>query len=200
MIKIYPLILLAIIFSVDIAAQSAASGKYHVAQEMPIYNAAEKQQRAGIPLNAPGDHYRYSYLIDNQYANNTNFVLEKATIGVHILDADYQADTGDMQPEWGQILLNGRAHHWIHYPAAKDYRLDEKPELTSLIEIVSDDETSGMPPYIFDVTQLLKIQKNKLVLDITNLREDGEIEGDAAFGDFTILRAGLHLYYKQVSP
>ena len=51
----------------------------------------------------------------------------------------------------------------------------------------TDPECLGFTPYIFNVTDLLK--DNKLVLEVTNLRKDGSIDGDAPCGDFTVLRA-----------
>lgn len=78
--------------------------------------------------------------------------------------------------------------------------LQKRPDTgpTYFVEMESDDVTvGGSPPYIYTVTVLIK-DDHKLVLEVINLRKDGTIDGSAPFGDFIVLRAGLHLFYAPV--
>ncbi len=182
-------------FSTAIAKVPPPSpGEYHVAYEMAVFNPEDESQRAGTHLNGPGDSYRYTYFIDDKYINDDQYLLKSASIGIHIVDSDYTEKTGDSAKEWGKILIDGKPRFWEHFPSVKKYRAGLTPEFTDLLEMSSDDEMGGMPPYIFDVTADLKDDR-KLVIEVINLRQDGSIEGKASFGDFNVLRAGLHLYY-----
>lgn len=175
-------------------SQAPGPGEYHVSYEMPTFVNNQLPQQAGTHLNGPGDTYRYTYFIDDQYLNNKKFYLKRATIGVHIIDRDFQEGGDDGEKEWGSITLNGHALYWIQYSSAKGFRQGQIPERTNLVEIMSDHETKGMPPYIFDVTHLVK-KKSQLILEVTNLRRDGTTDSLEPYGNFTVLRGGLHLYY-----
>lgn len=77
-----------------------------------------------------------------------------------------------------------------------------KPFSTELFEAEDEAEAhpSGtLPGYIFNPLELEDAFKTsgKVVLEVTNVREDGTIEGSAPFGDFIILRAGLHFQWKK---
>lgn len=159
-------------------------GESHVPYEMEVFDTETEKQNAGTNLNAPGDTYRYTYLINDKYSNDPDYVLKRALLGVHIDDPDYSKEAGDVDKEWGSILIDGKALTTTSEPIAS----------TDLVEIMSDAETPPLPPYIYNVTDNV-IDDNKLVLQITNLNEDGTTDSDKPFGSFTVLRAGLHLYY-----
>ena len=180
------------------AQPKALPGESWVPVEMAVFKPPIGPQEPGTHLNAPGDTYRYTYVLTNQYAMDPSYVVSRASIGIHIIDPEYTKETGDGPKEWGRITLDGKPYVWelSARNKKKGYRRGDKPELTNLVEMKSDPETiSGSPPYIFDVKRLLK--DNKLVLEITNLRKDGSIDGDAPYGDFIVLRAVLHVFYKK---
>lgn len=170
----------------------AKDGETKVSYEMATFDEETSTQNGGAELNGPGDIYRYTYFIKDDYIKNPDYKLARAIIGVHIIDDDF-VDGVDKAPEWGSITLDGAPQKWIKFPVP-GHREDEEPALTGLDEIDSDPEQGGFPPYIFNVPELIA-EDGKLVLEVTNLREDGSVDGDAAFGDFTVLRAGLHLFY-----
>jgi len=173
-------------------AQAAREGETHVAVEMSVFDVATKTQGPGTHLNAPGDTYRYTYVIDNEYSNSDKYELVRAIFGVHIIDPDYDKDGGDKAPEWGSITIDGT----IPTTVSKLGPNEVTPIKTDLVEMMSDDEVGGRPPYIYDALDFVK-DDNMLVLEVINLREDGKIDGDAPYGDFNVLRAGLHVYYKE---
>ncbi|XPF94810.1 hypothetical protein ACM9HF_02035 [Colwellia sp. RE-S-Sl-9] len=179
--------------SIHAASPNTAEDEFHVAYEMPVFSPSLGTQSAGTHLNAPGDRYRYTYIIEDKYATDPSFILKRANLGVHIIDSDFNKETGDQKPEWGQILINNQPRYWIHFKEIKNYRKDDVSELTNLVEMKSDDEVGGVPPYIFNVTELIK--DRKLILEVINLRSDGAIDSSADYGDFNVLRGGLHLYY-----
>ncbi|MFC1869257.1 hypothetical protein ACFL0H_14155 [Thermodesulfobacteriota bacterium] len=184
--------------SVSVWAQpKARPGESWVPVEMAVFKPPHGPQEPGTHLNAPGDTYRYTYILDNKYAKDPSYVVSRASIGVHILDPEYSKTSGDGAKEWGRILLDGKALVWTIGPPQKKagYRKNDTPGPTDLVEMKSDPECGGTPPYIFNVTDLLR--DNKLVLEVTNLRKDGSIDGGAPYGDFTVLRAGLHVFYKK---
>lgn len=170
----------------------AKEGETKVSYEMSTFDEVAQKQNGGAELNAPGDMYRYTYMVDDKYINDPAYKLERAIIGVHIIDDDF-VDGVDKEPEWGSITLDGKPQKWIQFPVP-GHRVDEKPAMTDLDEIDSDPEQGGFPPYIFNVPELIS-DDGKLVLEVKNLRKDGSIKGDAPFGDFIVLRAGLHLFY-----
>lgn len=169
----------------------------HQAYEMPAFADNNIPQKSGTHLNGPGDNYRYTFFLHDKYAKNHNYRITKATFGVHILDSDYSKLTGDDIPEWGKITMDGKERKWITLPfLGKNYKLGKTPSLSTVYEIESDMENGGLPPYIYDVTDL--IQDHKLIIDITNVRKDGKIYSDAPFGDFQVLRVGLHVWWEKM--
>lgn len=163
-------------------------GETHVPYEMGVFDATTQVQSVGTHLATPGDRYRYTYVIDDEYFGNEQYKLERALFGVHILDADYSGDSGDGAPEWGAILIDGEARTTVGKAGV----------LTDLVEMKSDPEIpSGLPPYIYVVTDLV-IDDGKLVLEVVNLNSNGGEDMSADYGDFNMLRAGLHLYYSKV--
>lgn len=166
--------------------------------EMPNY-IDQQQVGPGTHLNAPGDTYRYTFLIDDKYSQNPDkYQVHNALIGVHILDTDWNAVTGDTKLEWGRILINGKTQNWIvpSFLKGSDYRDAHKPKNSGLYEMVDDYEIGNgkpIPAYIFDVTSLIKQEGNMLTIEVTNLREDGSVDSDAPYGEFSVLRVGFHL-------
>ena len=75
-------------------------------------------------------------------------------------------------------------------------RVGQTPALSDLYEIEADGEPCThdvpMPPYIFNVTDIAE-KDRRLTVEVTNLREDGTIEGTAPYGEFTVLRVGFHV-------
>ena len=130
-----------------------------------------------------------------KYANDPNYVILNAVAGVHVDDYDWSKASGDKNPEWGKILVNGKPMEYvIILPTDK-----RKPALSDFVEMVSDAEISAeggplMPPYIFNVTEEAKKSK-LLVFEVINLRQDGSINGDAPFGNFVVNRIGYHVWY-----
>ena len=151
----------------------------------------------GADLNGPGDSYRYTLIRDDKYANDPDYEIVNAVAGVHIDDYDWSKESGDREPEWGRILVNGKPMKYvIMLPTDK-----RQPESSEFIEIVSDAEISQeggplMPPYIFSLTEEAKKSK-MLVFEVTNLRKDGSVDGDAPFGNFVVNRIGYHVWYKK---
>ena len=114
-------------------------------------------------------------------------------MGVHTLDPEYTKESGDGAKEWGRILIDGKPRALIGASfAAKGLK---EGEIKDFMEIASDPEAKGSPPYIYNVLDFVK--DGKLVLEVINVRKDGSIDGDAPFGDFMVLRAGLHLFWKK---
>lgn len=163
-------------------------GETHVPYEMGIFDAKTQVQSGGTHLAAPGDMVRYTYVIDDAFFGNPDYKLERALFGVHILDADYKADGGDGAKEWGAILIDGEARKTV----------GENGVLTDHVELKSDPEANGSPPYIYIVTDQLKDDGN-LVLEVVNLNSAGGKDMSAEYGDFNMLRAGLHLYYSKTA-
>jgi hypothetical protein len=151
----------------------------------------------GADLAGPGDVYRFTIIRNDAYANDSNYEVERAIIGVHIDDYDWGKASGDTKPEWGSILINGEPMTYlIMLPWDK-----RKPASSAFMEIVSDAEVSKnpnqlMPPYIFDTTDLFK-ENQSVVIEIVNLRNDGRIGGGAQFGNFVVNRIGCHVWYKK---
>ena len=151
----------------------------------------------GADLAGPGDVYRYTLIRDDKYANDPNYEIVNAGAGVHIDDYDWSKASGDGNPEWGRILVNGKPMEYgIVMPNDK-----RKPALSDFIEMVSDAEItpegrSLFPPYVFNVTEEAKKSK-MLVFEVINLRKDGSINGDAPFGNFVVNRIGYHVWYKK---
>jgi hypothetical protein len=152
----------------------------------------------GADLNGPGDIYRYTLIRDDKYANDPNYEIVNATAGVHIDDYDWSKESGDKEPEWGRILVNGRPMTYVIMFKETDKR---EPGSSEFVEMVSDAEISAeggplMQPYIFDVTEDAKKSK-MLIFEVTNLRKDGSTDSDAPFGDFVVNRIGYHVWYKK---
>jgi len=166
-------------------------GESHVPYEMAVFKAPDGPQGPGTHLNAPGDTYRFTYIINDKYSKDPNYVLKRTGFGVHILDPEYSKASGDGPQEWGRILIDGKPRALTKRAfASKGLK---EGEIKDFQEIVSDPEAGGPPPYIYNVFDLVK--DGKLVLEVTNVRKDGSIDGSAPFGDFIVLRAGLHLFY-----
>jgi hypothetical protein len=169
----------------------------HMAYECDTFTPGKPNVHLpGADLKGPGDLYRYTMFRDDKYANDPNYEVVHAIVGVHIDDYDASKD-GDKEPEWGKILINGEPMNYpIIFPPDK-----RKPGSSEFMEMFSDIEISPnpkhlMPPYIFNVTELAKENKF-LVFEIMNLRKDGTIDGDAPFGDFVVNRIGYHVWYKK---
>ena len=72
---------------------------------------------------------------------------------------------------------------------------------TEHVEIISDATLTGtpgstVPPYIFDIQDILESGEN-VRISITNLTEDGTVDGDGDFGGFVINRVGSHVWYRK---
>ncbi|WP_417672184.1 hypothetical protein [Roseibium sp.] len=172
----------------------AQDGETKVSHEMATLDVKTETNTGGAELNAPGDTWRYTFIIEDEYINNPNYEVARAIMGVDMLDDDY-VDGVDQEPEWGKILLDGEPRKWVEL-GAPGYREGEKSALTDLDEIDTLPETADLPPYVFFVPELIA-EDGRLVLEVTNVREDGSIDGDAAYGDFIVLGAGIHVYYKE---
>ncbi|MDB4443941.1 hypothetical protein N9174_01200 [bacterium] len=173
------------------AGPKPGPGESHVPYEMAVFKPPDGPQGPGTHLNAPGDTYRFTYLINDKYSKDPAYVLKRVTFGIHILDPEYSKASGDGPQEWGRILIDGKPREMIG--RAYGNKGAKKGEIKDFMEMASDPEAKGSPPYIYAVTDFVK--DGKLVLEVTNLRKDGSIDGDAPFGDFIVLRAGLHLFY-----
>ena len=168
-------------------------GESHVPYEMAVFKPPKGPQGPGTHLNAPGDTYRFTYIINDKYSKDPSYFINRAAFGVHILDPEYSKASGDGPQEWGRILIDGKPRALSENSfAAKGLK---KGEIKDFMEIASDPEAKGSPPYIYNVIDFVK--DGTLVLEVINVRKDGSIDGDAPFGDFILLRAGLHLYWKK---
>ena len=63
-------------------------GESHVPYEMAVFKAPDGPQGPGTHLNAPGDTYRFTYIINDKYSKDPNYVLKRTGFGVHILDPE----------------------------------------------------------------------------------------------------------------
>ena len=171
----------------------------HMAYEFNTFTPGKPNVHVpGADLNGPGDVYRYTLIRDDKYANDPNYEIVNAIAGVHIDDYDWSRASGDKEPEWGRIRVNGRPMTYLIMFKKTDKR---EPGSSEFVEMFSDAEISEeggplMPPYIFNVTEDAKKSK-MLIFEITNLREDGSVYGDAPFGSFVVNRIGYHVYYKK---
>jgi hypothetical protein len=168
----------------------------HMAYEWDnlIIKGKEEIHKPGADLQGPGDTYRYTIIIDNEYHGNPNYKILKAVIGIHIDDYDWIKGSGDTKPEWGKILINGSPAKFLVI-SPRDKR---KPASSEFMEIAGDEEISPpnrlIPPYVFNVKDI--IQNNDTVtIEIVNLREDGSTNSDAPYGNFIVNRVGSHIYY-----
>ena len=169
----------------------------HMAYECDTFTPGKPNVHLpGADLAAPGDGYRYTIILNDQYADNPDYEIVQAFAGLHIDDYDAGKE-GDKAPEWGRILINGKP-----MKTTKIFPFDKRePQSSERLEMISDLEFSPnpkrlMPPYIFDLTELFKKDKN-VVFEITNVREDGSIDSDAPFGNFVVNRIGCHVWYKK---
>ena len=171
----------------------------HMAYEWATFDPGPPMKlQPGAYLGGPGDSYRYTIIMDDKHANNPDYEILNAVVGVHIDDYDWSKESGDAKPEWGSILVNGKPMEYpILFPSDK-----RKPGSSGYVEIVSDPEISAeggplMPPYIFNITGILK-RGEQVVIEVTNLRKGGSVyDKDAPFGDFVINRIGSHVWYKK---
>jgi len=170
----------------------------HVAYECDTFTPGKPNVHLpGADLAGPGDVYRYTLIRNDKYANDPNYEIFSASAGVHIDDYDWSKESGDRQPEWGRILVNGTPRKYdIRFPTDK-----RKPGSSEVMEMVSDAEISAeggplRPPYIFVVTEDAKKSK-MLIFEITNLRKDGSVDSDEPFGNFVVNRIGYHVWYKK---
>lgn len=169
----------------------------HKAYEMPVFIDDKTPQGPGTHLNGPGDSYSYTFILDDKYTKSDKYRIKRAIFGVHVIDGDYDAQKGDQKPEWGSITMDGETREWMvpaHLKA--EYRLDQTPVNSNFYEIESDAEHQDAPPYIYSVADLLN--DNMLKIKVTNLRSDGTVDSDAPFGDFNVLRIGLHVWWEEI--
>jgi hypothetical protein len=169
----------------------------HLAYEWATY-VPDSALLPGADLNAPGDMIRHTIMIDDKYSKDPNYKILKVEVGVHIDDYDWSKGSGDQKPEWGSIRVNGRPMMNVIY-SPDDKR---KAESSIFMEIVSDVEMSpegkAWPSYVFEWTgkSLAEaVKKKSFVVEVKNLRKDGSVDSDAAFGNFVVNRMGLHVYY-----
>ncbi len=161
----------------------AKEGETKRSYEMSMFNEDTSTQGPGIQLAVPGDTVRYTYVIDDEFINDPAYKLQRAVIGVHIIDDDLTAEGVDVNPEWGSIHLDGAP------------RATRDEVMTDHLELASDHENERkLPPYIYNIPELIA-DDGMLVLQVTNLNKDGGMDMSAEYGDFNMLRAGLHLYY-----
>lgn len=179
----------------DLSPDSDPKGTVaHMAYEWATFNPTAPEAHApGAVLSAPGDHYRYTVLRDDKYANSDDYEVTRAIVGFHI-----DASSPD-QPSnrWGRIEINGepRPYMVMFKPDTREVKLSD------LVPIISDAELSGnpgssLPPFVFDVTDIINNGEN-VTVSITNLREDGGQDSDAPFGGFVVNRIGAHIWYKE---
>lgn len=161
----------------------------HYAYENATFTPGEKGKNVqpGLDLAQPGDSYRYTIVLDDKCSNDPKYAIHSAIIGIHI-------DDTDKVDKWAKILIDGKTVTFKPF-----LPFDKRGPIPSgLIKVISDKEFSPgermMPPYILNVTDLMKKNK-KIVIEITNLRKDGSIDGNAPFGSFIINRIGCHVYY-----
>ncbi len=177
----FALVLAAV--SVQAGGPPAKEGESKRSYEMNTFDEVSAVQGPGMHLAVPGDMVRYTYIIDDEFIGNAKYKLQRAILGVHILDADYSEADGDVAKEWGAIHLDGAARKTV------------TGELTNLLELRSDYETENQfPPYVYNIPELIT-DDGKLVLEVFNLNSEGGDELSREYGDFNMLRGGLHLYY-----
>lgn len=161
----------------------AQDGESKRSYEMNMFDEKTSTQGPGIQLAVPGDRVRYTYVIKDELFKDPAYKLSRAIIGVHIIDADVKGDASDSAKEWGSIHLDG---------APRTTRDGEK---TDHVEIRSDEETENkLPPYIYNIPELIT-DDGMLVLEVVNLNKEGTEEISGEYGDFNMMRAGLHLFY-----
>lgn len=196
MAKSYFLFPLFLMLSVSATAEEVAK-----AYEMVVYHDSGIQD-GGLPLAYPGDRYRYTFVIDDEFSRDPNRYIKNAIVGIHIIDDDWQAEVGDTAPEWGTILIDGIAQKWVKPPhlTAYHYHQADEPALSLAMEIQSEFEVSssegGVPPYIFNVTE--KVEANRrLTVEVINVDQLGNETPKSTFGDFTVLRIGLRVVWAE---
>lgn len=161
----------------------AQEGETKRSYEMSMFNEETSTQGPGIQLAVPGDSVRYTYVIDDEFINDPTYKLNRAVLGVHIIDDDLTEDGTDVKPEWGSIHLDGAP------------RTTRDDITTDHLELASDHENERkLPPYIYNIPELIA-DDGMLVIEVTNLNKDGGTDLNVEYGDFNMLRAGLHLYY-----
>ena len=199
MIRKYVSICAMVLFIVMIGKVGAEEAKKDIpiSYEMPVFVSDKEPQKPGTHLNAPGDTYSYTFIIDDKHSSNPNLYIKNAILGVHIIDDDWSREKGDGAQEWGRILINGKPMKWINLPFLKKmgYRVGQTPSSSELYEFEDDNEVckkAPIPPYIFNVTDIAE-KDRKVNIEITNVRKNGKIEGDAPYGDFNVLRVGFRV-------
>jgi hypothetical protein len=207
LISIYAL---SIIFGLTIAAEAADESSFEIPpgveysnHEQPTFHGSKNPQEPGTALNAPGDTWVYTFFIRDEYLDPEWKLTNESIAIVHITDHDWSKEKGDTANEWGSILINGKAVMTTLPEMLKQmggYRFGQAPLNSAFLEIECGSEAhpSGqMPAYIFnlkDIEDSIK-EAGKVVIQITNLRQDGSINGTAPFGDFIVNRLGLHLFW-----
>jgi hypothetical protein len=172
--------------------------------ENAIMPDLSKPQHPGLDLNGPGDLWRYTFFLDKKHLND-DWELTQAVVALHIIDPDYDKEAKkDGAPEWARITVNGKPVKTWAPPVltATGYRKGQEPFSTELVELDDEAEVhpSGrMPAYIFNPLELEEAFKKtgKVIIEVTNVRQDGTIEGSAPFGNFIVLRSGLHFVWKK---
>ena len=77
-------------------------------------SSTEENQNPKMPPGGPGlTKVRKPH---NSKFLNPKYYIKSALCAVHILDGDWNEKTGDGAPEWGRILLAGKAYEWINMP------------------------------------------------------------------------------------
>lgn len=161
----------------------AKEGESKVSYEMSMFDEETSVQAPGMQLAVPGDILRYTYVIDDQYINDPAYKLSRAVLGIHIIDDDLKEDGTDPDQEWGSVKLDGEA------------RETRDGEMTGHVEMRSDHENERkLPPYIYNIPELIS-DDGMITIEVQNLNKDGGTDMSADYGDFNVLRAGLHLYY-----
>ena len=172
--------------------------------ENAIMPDLSKSQRPGLDLNGPGDVWRYTFFLEKKHLND-DWKLTQAVVVLHIVDPDYDREAKkDGAPEWARITINGKPVTTWAPPILTEagYRKDQESFSTELVELDDEAEVhpSGkMPAYIFNPLELEEAFKKtgKVVIEVTNVRQDGTIEGSAPFGNFIVLKSGLHFVWKK---
>ena len=172
--------------------------------ENAIMPDLREPQLPGLDLNGPGDVWRYTFFLDEKHLND-DWQLTQVVVVLHIVDPDYDKEAKkDGAQEWARITVNGKPVKTWAPPSltAAGYRKDQEPFSTELVELNEEAEVhpSGkMPAYIFNPLELEDAFKKtgKVVIEVTNVRQDGSIEGSAPFGHFIVLRSGLHFVWKK---
>jgi hypothetical protein len=86
MIRKYASICAMVLFIGMIGKVGAEEAKKDIpiSYEMPVFVSDKEPQKPGTHLNAPGDTYSYTFIIDDKYSSDPNLYIKNAILGVHI--------------------------------------------------------------------------------------------------------------------